>query len=201
MEFEIRNCIVSSTYKPESSLSNVPLSHLKSANESERKLLQRARVLYSQQEYPDCAEVLKSLCKSFPHSKLGNAELSKVISRLLEQRRGIYNWKLLYSEVRKLCPPCLDHATYTGSVEVRESKGKNRGYFTTASVKAGDLLLCEKAFSYHYAEYSIGRSGGLMATTIEKLSNHPNLIATFSHLYHGSYTPTLETANKPIVDP
>ena len=52
-------------------------------------------------------------------------------------------------------PPCLDNATFAGNVEVQASKGRGRGLFTTKDVIAGELLLCEKAFSYCSSKHSV----------------------------------------------
>ena len=41
----------------------------------------------------------------------------------------------------------MDAATYLGPIEVQGSDGKGRGLFATRDVKAGELLLCEKAFA------------------------------------------------------
>lgn len=55
-------------------------------------------------------------------------------------------------EAKKLCPPHLDHATYIGLVAARETGSRGRGLFTTKEVKAGDLLLCEKAFAHAFVD-------------------------------------------------
>ena len=41
----------------------------------------------------------------------------------------------------------LDHATYSGSIEVRSAGNHGRGLFSTDFIKKGSLVLCEKAFS------------------------------------------------------
>ena len=40
--------------------------------------------------------------------------------------------------------------SYVGSVQVKKSEGRGLGLFTTKNVEAGELLICEKAFSYAY---------------------------------------------------
>lgn len=55
-------------------------------------------------------------------------------------------------ELTKTDLPLNDCGNFTGPVEIRESKGRGRGLFTTRPVKVGDLLLCEKAFCYCRAQ-------------------------------------------------
>jgi hypothetical protein len=52
----------------------------------------------------------------------------------------------------QLRPPKIDSASFTGPIEIRDSPSRGKGLFTTKQVKAGDLLLCEKEFSYCFAE-------------------------------------------------
>lgn len=165
-----------------------------------QKSLLEAEHLYALGRFRECSEVLKIICKEHPENKQAKTELTRTIFRLLEQQRGGYNFKTLYSEVATIRPPQLDHATYIGSVEVRESPGKDRGLFTTAKVKAGDLLVCEKAFSYSYSDYSSGTKTALREITIRKLTGNPHLIPLFASVYHSSYQPVLEVDGKPFVD-
>jgi hypothetical protein len=60
----------------------------------------------------------------------------------------MYDFETISKEVSKVRPPHLDHATFVGLVEVKTSPGRGRGLFTTKAVKAGELLLCEKAFAH-----------------------------------------------------
>ncbi|KAL2066321.1 hypothetical protein VTL71DRAFT_2392 [Oculimacula yallundae] len=167
---------------------------------SVQESLLEAGYLYSLDRFRECSEVLKIICKEYPENKQAKTELTRTIFRLLEQQRGGYNFKTLYAEVATLRPPQLDHATYIGPVDIRESPGKDRGLFTTYHVKAGDLLICEKAFSYSYSDVSIGTKAGLRIDTIQKLNDNPHLIPQFNSMYHGSYQPILERNGKPVVD-
>ena len=73
-------------------------------------------------------------------------ELKRVRCRLGEQERSAYDFKAIREEMSKVSPPHLDHATFVGSVTVKVSWS---GLFTTKAVKAGDLILCEKAFAHY----------------------------------------------------
>lgn len=64
-----------------------------------------------------------------------------------EEDTGDFPFKKLQAEAAKLDPPLLDYASYIGPIAMRASKGKARGMFLTRAVKAGELLICDKAFS------------------------------------------------------
>lgn len=70
--------------------------------------------------------------------------LGRAQSRTVEQKSGVYNFKELQANAKKLRPPHLDHATYIGPVEIRQIESKGRGLFVTKAVKAGELLCAKK---------------------------------------------------------
>lgn len=150
--------------------------------------------------------------------------LERAQSRSVEQKSGVYNFKQLQANVNKLRPPHLDHATYIGPVEIRQTESKGRGLFLTKAVKAGDLLLCEKAFCHaHVGEGAggdttsskisllinpetgqgvMGAQADLIKLTVQKLYRNPSLAPTFTTLYHGTYegVNSLKVDGQPIVD-
>ena len=134
-------------------------------------------------------------------------ELKRASDRLVEQERGDYQFKKLHMEAKSLRLPHLDHATYIGPIEVKTSGSKGRGLFTTAAVKAGDLLLCEKAFAHAFFDHTDAGSGTelvltinmekgtmskgtqseLINTIVQKLFRNPSLDSIITDLHHGSY--------------
>ena len=137
----------------------------------------------------------------------------------------MYNFKQLQAKAKRLRPPHLDHATYIGPVKIRQTESKGRGLFVTKAVKAGDLLLCEKAFSHAHVDEGtsdrdessskisllinpgtsqgfMGAQADLIKLIVQKLYRNPSVAPAFEALYHGSYegvgTPTVDA--KPIVD-
>ncbi|KAG0649328.1 SET and MYND domain-containing 4 [Hyphodiscus hymeniophilus] len=172
---------------------------------TEKALVRKARALYNLHRYLECTEVYKVLCAEYP-SSIASAELKRTISRVTEQETGKYQFKKLYTEATKIRPPHLDHATYIGPVEVRSSNSRGRGLFTTAEVKAGDLLLCEKAFAHAYYDsskkddsqmslliiaetdsMSMGTQVDLIGMIIRKLQRNPSLSPVITDLHHGSF--------------
>lgn len=78
--------------------------------------------------------------------------LDRCQMRVQERKTGSYNFKQLQAQAKKLQPPYLDHATYIGPIEIRKTETRGRGMFVTKAVKAGDILLCEKAFTIAYSD-------------------------------------------------
>lgn len=194
-------------------------------NPAEKALFRAAEALYNIRQFSECCQVLEQLCTNFPHNSEALAFLERAQSRVVEQNSGVYNFSQLQENANKLRPPHLDHATYIGPVEVRQTESKGRGLFVTKDVKAGDLLLCEKAFSHAHAgegadagnvaSSSISillnpeTGGGFMGTqadliklTVQKLYRNPSLAPAFTTLYHGSYErgSTSTVDGEPIVD-
>lgn len=107
---------------------------------------------------------------------------------------------------------------------VKISPDRGRGLFTTKAVKAGELLLCEKAFAHCYAGSSeesskdgskinllvnihtnrmtMGTQSDLITAIVQKLWRNPSLLSEFATLHHGSYEPVCvtEVDGKPVID-
>ncbi|KAI6715639.1 hypothetical protein JHW43_001841 [Diplocarpon mali] len=152
----------------------------------------------------------------------GKSELARARLRLQEQKSGVYNFKKMY-KYAKLRPPLVDSATFVGPVEVRNISRKGRGLVTKDDVKAGDLLFCEKAFSYGYADQTedgalggdigmlmnLGTNRVTVGTHVtqlpdiyQKLQHNPSTAARFLDLYSGAYerATSLEVDGLPVVD-
>ncbi len=69
---------------------------------------------------------------------------------------------MLAEAERKFPNPDMDRADFVGPIEVRPCKNPEhgRGLFSTRAVKAGDLLLCEKAFCAAFTGDGGGEGGG-----------------------------------------
>jgi hypothetical protein len=194
-------------------------------NPSEKAMFRAAEALYNLERFIECCQVLELLRTHFPRNTQALEVLGRAQSRSQENMTGVYNFKELQRNAKKLRPPQLDHATYIGPVEIRQTESKGRGMFVTKAVKAGDLLLCEKAFSYAYLDEGAGSEDkssskmtllmnpetnqGVMGTQadlikliVQKLYHNPSLAPAFTALYHGTYesASTLVVDEKPIVD-
>jgi tetratricopeptide (TPR) repeat protein len=188
---------------------------------SEKSLYRAAEALYQLQRFPEARKVLETLCEIFPLNKKAAEVLERARSRCEEQSSGDYNFECLQAEARRSRPPLLDHATYPGSVEVRQVANKGRGLFITKAVRAGDLVFCEKAFSYAWIDEKARKSTGLtvllntetdggfaggqadlVTDIVQKLHRNPSLGPGFRTLYHGEYqsVDSFTVDGKPVVD-
>jgi hypothetical protein len=188
---------------------------------SEKALFRAAEALYHLTRYKECCKVLEQLCKLFPANKDATGVLARAQRRYAESSGGQFDFKLLQAEAKILRPPHLDHATYIGPIEVRKAKGKGRGLFATKPMKAGDLVLCEKAFSHAHVDDTDGSNasltllmnvetekgfmGGqadLIQLITQKLYKNPSMAATFLALHHGDYkaVATISVDGQPVVD-
>ncbi|KAK8024516.1 hypothetical protein PG993_012582 [Apiospora rasikravindrae] len=146
------------------------------------------------------------------HGKPGHSQPSPLVTwKSLKHRRqsetGNYDFPSMYQEA-EADPPLVDCATFAKPVEVRKSLAeRGSGLFTTQNVSAGDLLLCEKALGYAWAEEQfacrsnrpgylafsdtkVGLVGGqarLLAQLIQKLRLNPEIQSLFQQLYCGEY--------------
>lgn len=191
----------------------------------EKALFRATEALYNLERFSECCRVLEQLVSKFPHNNEASALLLRAQSRIEEQKSGLYSFKQLQAHAAKLRPPHLDHATHIGPVEIRETESMGRGLFVTKAVKAGDLLLCEKAFIHSHADEGakvgdvnslkmsplidpetgqglVGARAELVNITVQKLYRNPSLAQAFTNLYHGTYkgVSTSTVDGKPIVD-
>ncbi|RDW63192.1 TPR domain protein [Aspergillus mulundensis] len=186
----------------------------------EKALYRKAQALYQLGRFRECCETHKTLAERFPENANAKSEFSRAIARLAEQQKGKYNFKRMQLEAEKHVPPQLDHATFIGPVIVKMTKSRGRGLFTTDAVKAGDLLLCEKAFAYAFYDaknpkqdlallvntetdvITLGTQAQLVALIAQKVYKNPNMGEAFTNLHHGKYQAVCvsEVDGLPIVD-
>ncbi|GAP91962.1 putative TPR domain protein [Rosellinia necatrix] len=192
-----------------------------SVHATEKSLFRQARALYELGKFVESLEKWRAFTQSYPQNREAKQESQRAAKRIKEVQRGEYDFASMYDQA-EATPPIIDCATYQGPLVVRESQGRGNGLFTTRSVKAGELLLCEKAFAYCYAatddpigrmnmivlmqlETKQGRLGGhahLLTKIIQKLYHSPQASEEFKALYHGDYVPVAvsEADGRPIVD-
>jgi len=173
----------------------------------EKALFRAARALYGLQRWTESLKYLTDLVSLNPNNAAARHDVARCRERLQEEA-GEYDLKAMLQEaIAKAPSPDLDRANYVGPIEVRdcEIKSHGRGLFTTKAVKAGDLLLCEKAFAAIFVDpdqpvrtgetteeseediawLSVDRKHQLVAKTLVKLHRNPSLQAAFADLYPG----------------
>ncbi|CAH0045204.1 unnamed protein product [Clonostachys solani] len=201
------------------------LSDIESApngpNLVEKALDRKAQALYGLGKYRECCHVLEEMCENFTKNASVQQRLTHTIKRIKEQERGLHDFARMQREASDKRPPHLDFATYIGPVALGPSGSKGRGLFTTKAVKAGDLLLCEKAFAHAFVDtdgihtqdltvlidaqrdlITVGGQAELIRLVAQKVYQNPSMAATVTDLHHGSYQPVdvSEVDGIPIVD-
>ena len=175
---------------------------------SEKALFRAARAYYCLGYFAESTSYLQQLIKLYPgnDSAIKDLERCKIRSR---EQSGDYDFASMLEEaIIKQPSSRLDRATYVGPVKVRECaiKAHGRGLFTTKAVKAGELLLCEKAFATAFAPNSSdsgaqidqsreSQSGAsdwrqklgveIITTVLVKLLRNPSVVPVFTGLYPG----------------
>ena len=175
---------------------------------NEKGLFRAARACYGLGSFTQSRSHLVGLVQLYPRNKAAINDIERCEHRLREQA-GDFNFASVLDEaVNKQPSPHLDRATYIGSIEVRKCaiESHGRGLFTTKAVKAGELLLCEKAFTTIFAsddrkdvtevhhpkntkpngsKWRLKLRGELAANTFVKLSRNPSVVPAFADLYPG----------------
>jgi tetratricopeptide (TPR) repeat protein len=118
---------------------------------SEKGLYREAKALYQIGKFAECPEKWSKVIELYPGNKDARTELLRTRKRIEESQTGNYDFACMYEQA-KSSPPNIDCATYSVPVTVCDTGSWGKGLFTTKDVKAGDLLLCEKAFAYCYAD-------------------------------------------------
>ncbi|KAF6794275.1 TPR domain-containing protein [Colletotrichum musicola] len=193
--------------RPEKALDDV-LRAQQGGNTTEKILFREAKAHYAVEQFSSCKDKLQQVLELNPENKDTKIEMVRVNKRLREEATGEYAWRQMYKQA-EATPPLIDCATYSVPVEVRPSPGRGNGLFTTRAVKAGDLLLCEKAFAYCYAaevdpvgrrnikilmsvdsdRASMGGQANLINTIVQRLHHNPQISKRFMGLHHGDYQP------------
>lgn len=130
------------------------------------------------------------------------------LTKCSEQTKGMYDFTAISKAASKKHNR-LDHASFLPNVEVRQAGSKGRGLFATKDFKAGDLIMCEKAYLVSFSSDSeaetytvmnlntnvgvIGTQATLMFNLTQKMLHNPNAAAKYFDLYGGTkqkFTPT-----------
>lgn len=141
-----------------------------------------------------------------PSDKEAGARIRKAGLRLQEQDSGSYDFKKLKASLMVSSRPRVDAASFTCNVKIGQSPGRGRGLFATKDVGAGDIILCEQAFSVvwtHEKEVLTAMTydfrderirvfpAGLCKAVVQKLLDNPSQIGKIVDLY-SDYRPDIK---------
>ncbi|KAH7322859.1 hypothetical protein B0I35DRAFT_476762 [Stachybotrys elegans] len=173
---------------------------------NEKLILRMAQAHYNLEQWREALVALQPIASGKNRTLEGSKSYSQCMKRMIEHSRGNYCFRDLYAEMRVVKSPFLDRASYIGPVEVRETGDRGRGLFATQDLKAGDLVLCEKAFAYISYNHEYGGETlstpelvcvepeaklpkyayAMMQTIIGRLRGNPSLINSFKEIRSGN---------------
>ncbi|KAL4965471.1 uncharacterized protein BDV14DRAFT_199875 [Aspergillus stella-maris] len=167
-------------------------------NMHEKALQRKAAALYYLGQFRESCDTYKALARAYPENKAVKDEFNRAIARLSEHQSGKFPFQQMQQAAENNPRGTLDYATYVGPVAVQPTESCGNGLFTTAPVKAGDLLFCEKAIVYH----PNGNKAKLRGFLVQKLYKTPSLHSKIADLDHGEYqrVELTEVDGKPVVD-
>lgn len=180
-------------------------------------MFREIRALYELGRFDRCKERLEQFTTKYPNNGDAKLQMSRVEARCRESNEGIYSFAEHMNKQARQSSAVIDCATFSKPVKVRKAPGRGRGLFTVQPVRAGDLLLCEKAFVYKHCDTSSGFSilmnlddksafaGGqaeILTQAIQNLYHNPETSQPFLKLYHGDYKPISgqRADGNPVVD-
>ncbi|KAM3514258.1 hypothetical protein MY11210_002147 [Beauveria gryllotalpidicola] len=186
---------------------------------TEKGMFREAICLYKLQKFDQCLLKWQELQSRYPNNKEVPSEIKRVNTRLKECNDGIFDWLDMHEQA-EYTPPLIDCASFSKNTEIRRSPGLGRGLFTTKPVVAGELLLCEKAFTFTFTGEGEKRERTVLVDpdtmnvmrdsypqditqVVQKLYHQPGMAPLFLELDHGDYTapqPGLQVDCKPVID-
>lgn len=158
---------------------------------------------YHLQDYHRAEELFQKVQEATPGDEDAIRELRRTALRLHEQFTGEYDFLSMTKSVTATRKR-LDHANYTAVVEVRDTHNKGRGLFARTDIKAGQLVLCEKAFcvafdtdpsvnqsmtfNFNTKTVTMGTHNSRLINAIHKMIHNPKQAQKFLELYDGGYS-------------
>jgi tetratricopeptide (TPR) repeat protein len=193
-------------------------SALQLSPDDEKALFRISRALYELGRFSESRSYLERLVERYPENTAAQDEIQRTKLRIGEEKNATFNFRQMIDSVGRSVT-LLDCATYVGPVAVKESKGRGRGMFLTQDIKAGDLLMCEKACAIqhtsaadkNYASVLLdvnsdrmtqGDQASVISQIVNELYRNPSKAPSINSVYSGSYKTVkeIEVDGEPIVD-
>lgn len=172
---------------------------------------------YGLGQYDDAKAFFEAQIKLSPNDKDASNFLKRIEMRVREQQTGAYNWKKLKAGLSRARPQ-VDAASFISNIKVENSAGRGRGMFVTRDIPAGEVVMCDKAFSVVWGHdkealtamtYDVRddrirvQPVGLSKATVQKLLGNSSQIERVMDLfgdYEGDGKKIFRTEDGPIVD-
>lgn len=144
------------------------------------------RAAYGLREYGTSQEHLRRALDLNPAMLSVQRDLQRCLARASEERTGDFDFKQMFESVSPQSVH-LDHATFTARTEIADSALHGQGVFAKEHIKAGDLVLCEKAIMMPNIYEPSRASAALYATTVRQLYENPSLAKSVLRLHGGDH--------------
>ena len=180
-----------------------------------------AKAYYHLRRFTECKRQIDRCMKRWPSHQDARELEARCQTRLREQG-GKYDFVSMLDEASAKAPNMdAGRASFTGSIEIRvcTPAARGRGYFAMQDIKAGDLVLVEKAFKVvigsvtaselqremHPTRQAVPQDKELhrrlVVETFNDLQRNPSLIPKFAKLYPGNVQEmTDERTGLPVFD-
>ena len=180
---------------------------------AELALFRKAEALKNLDRIQECCNAYDDVLRKNPKNTYARKDVHLAEEKLSNEENADYIFRSMISMVthnnREVA--C---GTYIGPVEVRSTPNHGKGLFTTRAVKAGDLLLCEKAFALATSSRNwrceiffpgtdednskylfntetgkvvYGTQADLVEVIAQKIFRNPSLESLITELHHGNY--------------
>lgn len=113
-------------------------------------------------------------------------EVERCSNRVAEAKLGTFDFKKMVESVNYRNVH-LDHASFTMKVYVAESALHGQGLFAKESIKAGEVIFCEKAFLMPNQYEPTRAAASLYATIVSQLYDNPSQAGQILSLDAGQY--------------
>ncbi|KAI4753226.1 hypothetical protein E4T52_09310 [Aureobasidium sp. EXF-3400] len=199
------------------------------SRELDSKAFYRAgRAMYELADYQAAKTMFDQCLQSRPQDTEGLRELNRTICRITEERNENFDFLAMSEKITSTKDFRAQQASYVRRTEVRQTKDRGKGLFTTQSIACGDIVLCEKAFVAANPPWLKPKKketfivspcskhvfcGGHAETwfaAVRKVFNNPSLASRLldlcarsdynSHLAHQQATPVSIVDGLPVID-
>ena len=168
-------------------------------------------------EYHEARAFFEEQQKLTPGDKGASTNLRKVEVRLREQETGTYDWKKIRAGLSR-ARPRVEAASFISNTKIGDSPGRGHGMFATRNIPAGEIVMCDKAFSVVWGHESEALTAvtydvrddrirvspvGLSKSTVQKLLSNASQIKRVMDLYgdyQGDGKNVSRTEDGPVID-
>ena len=173
---------------------------------------------YGLRRFREAAGYFRDADRCAPGTALTKRLLDQTLERIGEEDTGVYDFVAMSNGVSTQHNR-LDHADFLKRCEVRDAEDRGQGLFATEDIKAGELVLVEKAFGLAFASDEpqitdrildtandcdhIGPDARLLYALLKTLSLNTQQAARFFALYDGGYeypTELQDIDGVPVID-